>query len=75
MFAQLLHDVVGQHAQDGEIHGQLLGDSEAMELYFHTVKPGDHACRQWGVGAELRPRRFWRKQEIQRLRVLKCSPI
>ncbi len=55
MFAQLLHDGFGQHAQDGEIHCQLLGDSETMELYFHVVKPGDHACRQGGVGAERGP--------------------
>ncbi len=47
-FAKLLYHGLGQHAQDVEKHGQLLGDSTAMKLRFQAVKPGDHVRRPWG---------------------------
>ncbi len=46
--AKLLHHGLSQHAQDVETHGQLLGDSTAMKLRFHAMKPGSHVHRPWG---------------------------
>ncbi len=46
--AKLLRHGLGQHAQDVEIHGQILGDSTAMKLRFHAVKPGNRVRRPWG---------------------------